>query len=125
MNENDVAKVIVDACYRIHVRLGPGLFESVYERILQYEIERQGLLVERQHPVTIQYDELTIPDGFRADLIIEKNVIVEVKALEALAPVHKKQLVTYLKLSGLKLGLLVNFGVPLIKDGIIRVANGI
>ena len=123
MTENEIAKVVVDACYHIHTRLGPGLLESVYVRILEYELTKRGLHVRREVPVSFRYDELEFDEGFRADLIVEEIVILEVKSVEATAPVHKKQLITYLKLTQLKLGLLINFGAPLIKNGIFRLVN--
>jgi GxxExxY protein len=125
MTENELAKVVVDACYQIHTRLGPGLFESVYRRILEYELTKRGLKVRREVPASFRYDDIEFDEGFRADLIVEEVVILELKSVEHTAPVHKKQLLTYLKLTGLKLGLLVNFGAPLIKDGITRMVNGL
>ena len=123
MTENEIAKVVVDACYHIHTRLGPGLLESVYVRILEYELIKRGLHVRREVPVRFRYDELEFDEGFRADLIVEEIVILELKSVEATAPVHKKQLLTYLKVTQMKLGLLINFGAPLIKNGIFRLVN--
>jgi GxxExxY protein len=123
MTENEIAKVVVDACYHIHTRLGPGLLESVYVRILEYELIKRGLHVQREVPVPFRYDELEFDEGFRADLIVEEIVILELKSVEATAPVHKKQLLTYLKITQMKLGLLINFGAPLIKNGIFRLVN--
>jgi GxxExxY protein len=125
MDENSIATIVVDACYHIHTRLGPGLLESVYLRILEYELTKRGLRVRREVPIVFQYDGLEFEEGFRADLIVDGVVILELKSVEATAPVHKKQLLTYLKLSGLTLGLLINFGAPLIKDGIVRLVNGL
>jgi GxxExxY protein len=125
MTENEVAKVIVDACFRVHTVLGPGLLESVYEAVLTYELEKRGLRVSRQHPLPVVYESVKLDEGFRADLIVQDLVTVELKSVEAIAPVHKKQLLTYLRLSGKRLGLLVNFGTNLIKDGITRVVNGL
>jgi GxxExxY protein len=125
MTENEIAKIVVDACYHIHTRLGPGLLESVYLRILEYELLKRGLRVQKQVPISFRYDEVEFDEGFRADLIVEGKLILELKSVENTAPVHKKQLLTYLKLTGLKLGLLVNFGSPLIKDGIFRLVNGL
>jgi GxxExxY protein len=122
-NLNYISGQIVDAAVHVHTRLGPGLLESVYERILAYELEKRGLTVERQVPVPVVYDNLRFEEGFRADLIVEKAVVVELKSVEAFAPVHGKQLLTYLKLLDARLGLLINFGAPLLKDGIKRVAN--
>ena len=125
MTENEIAKVIVDAAYQIHVRLGPGLLESVYETILAYELKKRGLNVVRQVPVPVVYDDLEFEEGFRADLIVEERVIIELKSVEHIQPVHRKQLLTYLRLTDRRLGLLVNFGEALIKDGISRIANGL
>jgi GxxExxY protein len=123
MTENEIAKIVVDACYHIHTRLGPGLLESVYQRILEHELIKRGLRVQHEVPVPFRYDELEFDEGFRADLIVEGKVILELKSVENTAPVHKKQVLTYLKLTGMKLGLLINFGAPLIKDGIFRLVN--
>ncbi len=125
MTENEISKIVVDACYRIHVRLGPGLLETVYTRVLEYELTKLGLRVLREVPVSFQYDGLHFDEGFRADLIVEDLVILELKSVEQTAPVHKEQVLTYLKLTGLKLGLLLNFGAPLMKDGISRIVNGL
>ena len=125
MNENSVARDIVDAAYRVHTTLGPGLLESVYEAALAYELEKRGLRVTRQQAVPAVYEEVQIHTAFYADLIVEDSVIVEVKAVENITPVHKMQLLTYLKLADKHLGLLINFNVFLIKDGITRIANGL
>ncbi|HAR45311.1 MAG: GxxExxY protein [Nitrospirae bacterium GWC2_57_13] len=125
MTENEIAKIIVDLCVKIHKALGPGLLESVYEAALVHELKKLGIYFERQVDVPAVYDGVKLEIGFRADLIVDKKVIVELKSIENLAPVFKKQLLTYLKLSHLKLGLLVNFNVELMKDGIVRVANGL
>ena len=122
---NEISGAIVDAAYHLHSRTGPGLLESVYEELLAYELTKRGLRYERQKPIPIQYDGRILEMGFRADLVVEDTVIVELKSLETLAPVHKKQLLTYLKISGKQLGLLINFGAPLIKNGIVRIANGV
>jgi len=124
MTENDLAKQIVDAAYRVHTSLGPGLLESAYEAVLAYELENRGLHVVRQQAVPIIYQGTRIEMGFRADLIVSDLVIVEIKSVEAVAPVHKKQLLTHLRLAGKRLGLLINFNVALIKEGITRIANG-
>ena len=125
MTENKIAKIIVDAAYQIHVRLGPGFLESVYETVLAYELKKRGLNVVRQVPVPVIYDDLDFEEGFRADLIVEDRVIIELKSVENILPVHKKQLLTYLRLKDCRLGLLINFGEALIKDGISRIANGL
>jgi len=123
MTENEIAKIVVDAAYHIHRRLGPGLLESVYEVILAHTLNSRGLNVERQAPVSIVFDGIKFNEGFKADLVIEDKLIVELKSVEKIAPVHKKQLLTYLRLADKRLGLLINFGASLIKDGIFRVAN--
>jgi GxxExxY protein len=115
----------VDAAYHIHRALGPGLLESVYEAVLAHELTKRGLRVVRQAPVSVLYDGLLMEAGFRADLVVEDLVIVEIKSVETLLPVHKKQLLTYLRLSNKRLGLLINFCEALIKDGITRLANGL
>jgi GxxExxY protein len=124
VTENEVAKQIVDAAFRVHTSLGPGLLESVYEVVLAYELEKRALRVVRQQPVPIVYQATRFEMGFRADLMVEDLVIVEIKSVEAVAPVHKKQLLTHLRLAGKRLGLLINFNVALIKEGITRIANG-
>jgi GxxExxY protein len=123
--ENDIAAVIVDAAYHVHLALGPGLMETVYEVALEHDLKKLGFDVKRQTPVRVEYDGIAFEEGFRADLIVNERVIIELKSQESLAPVNKKQLLTYLRLTGLKLGLLINFGAPLIKDGIVRVVNGL
>jgi GxxExxY protein len=125
MSENEIAKIIVDAAFKIHTTLGPGLLESVYEAVLAYELKQRGLLVVRQQPIPVFYETVRLEEGFRADLLVEGKVIVELKSVEAIAPVHKKQVLTYLRLTNLKLGLLINFGDALIKDGISRIVNGL
>ena len=125
MSENEIAKIIVDTAFQIHKRLGPGLLESVYEVILAHVLRKRGLSVKRQVPVAIVYDDIKFDVGFRADLIIEDKVIVELKSVENVIPVHKKQLLTYLRLAEKRLGLLINFGDELIRDGISRVVNGL
>jgi len=125
VTENELAKIIVDCAYHIHVKLGPGLLESVYEVVLYYELKKRGLAVERQVLVPVIWDGISIGDGFRADLIVGNKVIVELKSVEKGNPLHNKQLLTYLRLTDKRLGLLINFGLTRIKDGIERVANGL
>ena len=125
MTENEIAKIIVDAAFQIHKKIGPGLLETVYEVVLAHALKRRGLKVERQVPVAILFDGIKFNEGFRADLIVEDKVIVELKSVEKVIPVHKKQLLTYLRLTDKKLGLLINFGSELIRDGISRVVNGL
>ena len=122
MTENEISKIIVDVAYKVHCKLGPGLLESVYEEILYFEFLKLGLKVQRQKVVPVVWDDIL---GFRADLIIENKVIIELKSIENIAPVHQKQLLTYLKITGIKLGLLINFNEALIKDGITRIVNNL
>ncbi len=124
MNENQIAKIIVNAAYQIHTKLGPGLLETVYQVVLAHDLRKQGLTVEREVSIPIFYDGLRFDEGFRADLIVGDKVIVELKSLEALNPVHAKQVLTQIRLSNRKLGLLINFGEELIKNGIRRLING-
>ena len=123
MHENEVAKIVVDVAYHIHTKLGPGLLESVYEAVMMHELQKRGLHVEKQVGIPLEWDGIKLDLGFRADLIVEHCVIVELKSIEAVAPVHKKILLTYLRLADRRLGLLINFGVELIKSGISRVVN--
>jgi GxxExxY protein len=125
MTENEIATIIVDVAYKIYQRLEPGLMESVYERTLAYEPGKRGLLVRRQQAMPVVYETVRMDIGFRADLIVNAKVIVEIKSIEAIAPVHRKQLLTYLRLGNKRLGLLINFNVELIKDGITRVVNNL
>lgn len=125
MTENELSKIIVNACYNIHFELGPGLLESVYEEILFYELSKLGLKVERQKPIPVIWRDVKMEIGFRADLIVENKVVIELKSVEAIAPVHPKQVLTYLKITDLKLGLLINFNEKLIKDGITRIVNNL
>jgi len=125
MTENEIAKIIVDTAFHIHKSLGPGLLESVYEVVLAHGLEKGGLRVKRQVPVPIVFDGIKFDEGFRADLIVEDKVIVELKSVEKVMPVHKKQLLTYLRLTDRRLGLLINFSSELIRDGISRVVNGL
>ena len=125
MTENEIAKIIVDAAFQIHKRLGPGLLETVYEVVLAHALSKRGLKVDRQVAVAIVFDGIKFDEGFRADLIVEDKVIIELKSVESMVPVHKKQLLTYLRLTDKKLGLLINFGSELIRDGISRVVNGL
>ena len=124
MKENEIATRVVDAAYRLHSGLGPGIFEIVYEVSLAHELRKAGYLVERQVPVPITWDGMRFDEGFRADLIIDHCVLVEVKSIAALDPVHSKQVLTYLRLMDKRLGLLINFGEHMIKNGIKRIANG-
>jgi GxxExxY protein len=124
MTENEIAKQNLDAAFVVHTSLGPGLLESVYEVVLAYELKKRGLTAERQKPMPILYDNIRFDEAFRSDLVVNGKVIVELKSVEALLPVHAKQLLTQLRLSDLKLGLLINFGAAHLKNGIKRVING-
>lgn len=125
MRENEIARVVVDVAFHIHKRLGPGLLESVYEAVMVHELRKRALQVEFQHPIPVEWDGLKLEVGFRADLIVEQCLVVELKSVEEIHGVHKKQLLTYLRLAGHRLGLLINFNTELIKDGISRVVNGL
>jgi len=125
MTENAIAKQIVDAAFRIHTTLGPGLLESVYHAVLAYELAQRGLRTVSQQPIPVVYGAIRIDIGFRADLIVEDQVIVEIKSVEVLAPVHRKQLLTYPRLADKRLGLLIDFNAALIKDGVTRIVNGL
>jgi GxxExxY protein len=125
MIENEISGAVVDAAYKVHTSLGPGLLESVYETVMDHELRRRKLRVRRQVMIPVVYEGVVLEEGFRADLIVEDKVIVELKSVEAVHPVHKKQLLTYLRLADKRVGLLINFNVSLIKDGISRVVNGL
>jgi GxxExxY protein len=125
MKENEIAKIVVDAATAVHRGLGPGLLETVYEVAFAHELQKRGLQVEQQIPIPIQYDGLKFDEGFRADIIVEQKVVIELKSVEHASPAHKKQIQTYLRLTGCKLGFLLNFGEALMKDGIARAVNGL
>ena len=125
MNPNEITRQIIDAAYKIHVSLGPGLLETVYEVVLSHELRKRGLRVQRQVPMTIEYDGLKFDEGFRADLLVEEMVIVELKSTEMNHPVHAKQLRTHLVLAKLPLGLVLNFGLEKLKEGITRMVNNL
>ncbi|MBW1727327.1 MAG: GxxExxY protein [Deltaproteobacteria bacterium] len=125
MKENELAKIIVDKCLKIHRALGPGLLESVYEEILFYEISKDSINCRRQVGIPVVYDDIRMDLGFRADMILGDKVILELKSVENILPVHKKQVLTYLKITRMKLGLLINFNVELIKHGITRIVNNL
>lgn len=125
MSENEISRIIVDVAYKIHIKLGPGLLESVYEAIMYHELIKRGLKVERQKPIPVIWEDVFLDIGFRSDLIVEDKVIVELKSVETLSKVHSKQLLTYLKITNTKLGLLINFNEVLIRDGIFRIVNGL
>jgi len=119
-----LATIAVDCGFRLHRDLGPGLLESVYEAILADQLTRRGLLVERQRPIPIHYDGIELAEGFRADLLLNGKLLIELKSVERLSPLHNKQVLTYLRLLDLPLGLLMNFGAATFKEGICRIANG-
>lgn len=123
MTENEISKEIVDVAFKIHTSYGPGLLESVYETIMTYELKKRALPVLRQQGIPVIHESIRMDLGFRADLIVGNKVVVEIKSIETIAPVHKKQLLTYLRLTDKRLGLLINFNVELIKNGITRVVN--
>jgi GxxExxY protein len=125
MTENEISKIVVDSAVKVHQDLGPGLLESVYEVALAYVLMKRGLSCVRQVPVPISYDGLDFDEGFRADIVVNNMVILELKSVENIAQVHRKQIQTYLRLSGKKLGLLLNFGAPLMRDGIVRAVNNL
>lgn len=124
MREIELGKIVVDCGYRVHQKLGPGLFEAVYEVVLTHELKKRGLAVDRQVSIPIRYDNVIFDEGFRADIVVENLVIIEVKSVEKEHPVFRKQLLTYLRLSEKKLGYVINFGQELFKDGVCRVSNG-
>jgi GxxExxY protein len=125
MTENEISKILVDIFIKVHRQLGPGLLESVYEEVICYELTKRRVRYMRQLGIPVFYDDVEMELGFRADVVVEDKVIIEIKSIEALAPVHSKQLLTYLKLTDKKLGLLVNFNVNLVKDGIVRLVNNL
>jgi GxxExxY protein len=125
MEENEIGTIVLDIAFQVHRDLGPGLLETVYEVVLAHELRRQGLRVQRQVPIPIKYGNLRFDEGFRADIVVEQMLILELKCAERLNSAHKKQLLTYLRLTGIKLGYLLNFSAELMKDGVIRVVNGL
>ena len=125
MHENEIAKTIVDCAYRVHKTLGPGLLENVYQAALAFELTQRDLQIEYERPIPAVYGEIKLDCGFRADIIVARKVIIECKSIESLAPIHGKILLTYLRMADKRLGLLINFNVELIKDGIRRVVNNL
>ena len=125
LDENSIAKIIVDCAYKVHTKLGPGLLESVYQSALTYELRKNNLNFKEQVPININYDGIDLAIGFLADIIVEEKVIIELKSVESIHPVHKKQLLTYIRLADKRLGLLINFNEILIKNGITRIANNL
>lgn len=124
MTENEISKIVFESALKVHQNLGPGLLESAYEECLFFELSKTGLNVEKQKPLPLIYEEVKLDIGYRIDLLLENKFIVEVKSIDTLADVHLAQVLTYLKLSGCKLGMLINFNVTLIKNGIKRIING-
>lgn len=125
MTENEIGKIVVDAAIAVHRALGPGLLESVYEVILAHELQRRGLEVQRQVPIAIEFNGVQFDEGFRADMLVERKVILELKSVEHATAAHRKQIQTYWRLTRCKLGFLLNFGEALTKDGITRAVNGL
>ena len=125
MTENQIGTIIIDSAIQIHQKLGPGLLESVYETVLAHALEKKGLTAQRQAPIPFDFDGHHFDEGFRADLIVNDTVIIELKSTEKTHPAHIKQVLTYLKLSNKRLGYLLNFGDILMKNGIVRIANGL
>jgi GxxExxY protein len=123
MKYNEISGAIIDVAIKVHKRLGPGLLESVYRNVMAYELEKRGLMIQKEVPIPVEWEEVRLEIGFRADLIVENKVIVEMKSIENVAPVHFKQLLTYLRIADKRLGLLINFGEELLKNGIYRVVN--
>lgn len=123
MTENELSKLVFDAALKVHKALGPGLLESAYEECLFYEIKKSGIWVEKQKPLPLIYEEVRLEVGYRIDIMLENKLIIEVKSVDALNDIHLAQILTYLKLGNCKLGLLINFNVMLIKDGVKRVVN--
>ncbi len=125
MSENELSKIALDICFMIHKTYGPGLFESVYEEIFSYECEKMGVECKRQYPIPVIHETIKMEIGFRADVILENKLLIEFKSVEKLADIHFKQVITYLKLTNLKLGLLINFNEVLLKNGIHRIVNNL
>src|SRR5215475_12494122 len=125
MTENQIDSIVVDTAIEVHRQLGPGLLETVYEAILAHELSIKGLHVQRQVPIVIRFKSMTFDEAFRADIVVENKIIIELKSVELLSNAHRKQIQTYLRLTGLKLGYLLNFGAAFMKDGIVRAVNGI
>jgi GxxExxY protein len=125
VTENEIGTAIIASAMKVHTALGPGLLESVYEICLVYELEKHGLPVQRQVLIPVRYEDLTIDNGYRVDLLVDNRVVVELKTLEAILPVHRAQLLSYLRLGRFKLGYLLNFNVARMRDGIVRLVNGL
>ena len=124
MDIEAVATAAVDCGFKLHSQLGPGLLESAYEALMAHSLRKRGLVVERQRPVPIHFDGVAVDEGFRLDLLVEGTLVIELKSVEWLSPVHGKQVLTYLRLMNLSLGLLMNFGAPTFREGLRRIVNG-
>lgn len=125
MHENDISEVVIGTAIHIHSSLGPGLLESVYEQVMYYELIKAGFQTARQVAIPVYWDNIKLEAGFRADIIVENKVLIELKSVETILKVHPKIVLTYLRMTGLRLGLLINFGEPYLKDGIRRIVNGL
>jgi len=125
MHGNEIGTVVVESAIAVHRELGPGLLETVYEVALAHELRSRGLEVQRQVPIPIRYREIAFDEGFRADILVNGRVVLELKSVQAISPAHRKQIQTYVKLTGCRLGYLLNFGEALMKDGIVRAVNGL
>jgi GxxExxY protein len=125
VTENEIGEIVIGAAIKVHSVVGPGLLESAYETCLAYEMEKRGLGIRKQVLLPVQYEELTVDNGYRIDILAEDKVVVELKAVTAILPVHRGQLLTYLRLGGFKLGYLLSFHVPYMRDGIVRMVNGL
>jgi GxxExxY protein len=125
LSENSIAKIILDKAIKVHRRTGPGLLESAYQECLAYELDTAGLFVEKQKMLPLIYEDIKLDAGYRIDIMVNNKVVIELKSVETIAPVHIAQVITYLKLSGCKLGILINFNVALLKDGFQRIVNGL
>ncbi len=125
LSENEISKIILDLAIKVHRKTGPGLLESAYQECLFFELKRKGLQVEKQKTLPLIYEDIKLDAGYRIDLMVNDKVVIEIKSIDAIAPVHIAQVITYLKLSGAKLGILINFNVPLLKDGFKRIVNGL
>ena len=125
MTDEEIGHAIIGAAIKVHSAVGPGLLESAYETCLRHELEKQGLAVRQQTLIPIRYEDLTIDNGYRADLLVGDRLVVELRAIEGILPVHRAQLLSYLRLGGFKLGYLLNFHVARLRDGIVRMANGL
>ena len=125
MTENEIGEIVIGAAIKVHSAVGPGLLESAYESCLAYELDKRGVRTRKQVIVPLRYEGLTVDNGYRIDLLVEDRVVVELKAVAAILPVHRGQLLSYLRLGGFKLGFLLNFHVPQMRDGIVRMVNGL